>query len=1028
MIQGNEGLRRNRKALLSDLSSLVKAAKRLQEFTASSDPVQLETDAVNDTIDEMILKAFKIVTRGVRFLDVLEDDLRQRHQPVNRIIATVTEEAYNPPTPPAESTSFSGTQHEISAGDAAPRRSSSASALSGPQKADEQMKQPTYKRMSSAYTNNASSRPLSFSRPSSVIVKRQSISHRLSLTAAIPSERRQNLVSERLNTSHDTFLSYLGSFIGRSHLQSQSSSDLLTTIRKSVTAGRELLMVVEVVCGHDATSFEYLEPAKEAMHERITKLVSSARDILTSSEADDDVVMPQQNGQLLMAATGCVKAAGECVAKTRFVIERIGNFEFEAQTEGLGLGIDVDSFGAMVELEKDAKSASTESTTEEVATPQEPVTRPPPPPLIIPSYEKPLPEVPAYSTTADDNTARLSPGSLQPVAEDETVPSESTDSKRSSRRSLLPPLPRMSGSPLMGQEDYSPSENSSAGHDGEFRPSNRSESIAVSSSGTSSTYLSSMRDSESSLLSQASTRATTPDLAAYVPRNQPSMSELSLTGSQSTLADDADEGESKILEKTFAHELLHNKEGHITGGTLQALVERLTTHDSTPDSMFVSTFYLTFRLFATPIELAKALIDRFEYVGESPHIAGPVRLRVYNVFKGWLESHWRNLSDLEALSLIESFAEEMLGRVLPGAGRRLLELARKASSIDGPLVPRQVSSMGKTSTSIAQYIPADTPLPVTTMSKSSINALKNWKMGGSPPTILEFDPLELARQLTIKEMTIFCSIMPEELLGSEWTKRSGSNAVNVRAMSTLSTDLSNLVADTILQYDDAKKRAVIIKHWIKIAHKCLELNNYDSLMAIICSLNSSTIVRLKRTWDIVSQKRKDMLKGLQAIVEPDKNYAVLRRRLHDHVPPCLPFVGTYLTDLTFVDAGNPSTKQLPGIGESDGMAVINFDKHTRTAKIIGELQRFQIPYRLTEIPELQEWIQAQIVRVKSSPEHENIQQYYRKSLLLEPRETLQPRTSPTEAHSAGNSASSREKFDIFAWTHSNRNAPAVTNI
>jgi hypothetical protein len=215
---------------------------------------------------------------------------------------------------------------------------------------------------------------------------------------------------------------------------------------------------------------------------------------------------------------------------------------------------------------------------------------------------------------------------------------------------------------------------------------------------------------------------------------------------------------------------------------------------------------------------------------------------------------------------------------------------------------------------------------------------------------------------------------------------------------------------------------VVIKHWIKIAHKCLELNNYDSLMAIICSLNSSTIVRLKKTWDMVSQKRKDMLKGLQAIVEPEKNYAVLRRRLHDHVPPCLPFVGTYLTDLTFVDAGNPAMKQLPSSNSSAAdeiTSVINFDKHTRTAKIIGELQRFQIPYRLAEVPELQEWIQAQIVRVKSSSEHENVQQYYRKSLLLEPRETMHPRISPSPIESAN---SSREKFDIFAWTHSREKA------
>lgn len=769
-------------------------------------------------------------------------------------------------------------------------------------------------------------------------------------------------------------------------------------------------MVVEVICAHDNQSADALSAARNAMYDRINKLVLAAREIITLSGNDDeDVVMPQQNGRLLMAATGCVKAAGECVAKTKFVIERIGDFEFEPESDGLRISIA--SIGVVTEEAKEETPA-----VETPPPPPEPASRPPPPPLIIPTYEKPLPDVPLESPPIEEESVRLSPKTLEPVAEDETVESATTDSStRSSRRSLLPPLPKMTSSLL--QDEYSPSENSS-GHDGEFQSSFRSGSIAISSSGTSSTYLSSMRDSESSLISQTSTRATTPDHSdsLYVPRTQQSFSDLSTSGSQSTLTDDMDEGESKMLEKTFAHELLHNKEGQITGGTLPALVERLTTHDSTPDAMFVSTFYLTFRLFVTPVELAQALIERFDYVAESPHIAGPVRLRVYNVFKGWLESHWRNLADHDALEMIQSFAQEKLAIVLPGAGKRLIELAQKVSATDGPLVPRLVSSMGKTSTSIAQYIPADTPLPTINMSKSQTGALKNWKMGGSNPSIMEFDPLELARQLTIKEMNIFCSIMPEELLGSEWTKRSGSNAVNVRAKSTLSTDLSNLVADTILQYDDAKKRATIIKHWIKIAHKCLELNNYDSLMAIICSLNSSTIIRLKRTWDIVSVKRKEMLKALQAMVETDKNYAVLRRRLHNHVPPCLPFVGMYLTDLTFVDAGNSATRQLPGLGDSEGLTVINFDKHTRTAKIIGELQRFQIPYRLAEVPELQEWIQAQIVRVKSSSENENVQ-YYRKSLLLEPREVALPRPSPIEGQNPFGTAQ-KDKFDIFAWTHS----------
>ena len=68
----------------------------------------------------------------------------------------------------------------------------------------------------------------------------------------------------------------------------------------------------------------------------------------------------------------------------------------------------------------------------------------------------------------------------------------------------------------------------------------------------------------------SSTTATTPDMC--VPKEQSSFSNLS------ALAEDADDGESKILEKSCAHELLHNKEGQVTAGILPALVERLTQH------------------------------------------------------------------------------------------------------------------------------------------------------------------------------------------------------------------------------------------------------------------------------------------------------------------------------------------------------------------------------------------------------------------------------------------------------------------
>jgi hypothetical protein len=162
-----------------------------------------------------------------------------------------------------------------------------------------------------------------------------------------------------------------------------------------------------------------------------------------------------------------------------------------------------------------------------------------------------------------------------------------------------------------------------------------------------------------------------------------------------------------------------------------------------------------------------------------------------------------------------------------------------------------------------------------------------------------------------------------------------------------------------------------------------------------------------------------MLKHLQAIVEPSQNNKVLRARLQGHVPPCLPFLGMFLTDLTFVDIGNPATKT-----SDSGLTLVNFDKHTRTAKIIGELQRFQIPYRLTEVPDLQEWIRYQVERVREleTQQGNSVQvSYYRKSLLLEPRETQALRTpveAPVAIPATGNS--------MFGWMRSTSSTSTAT--
>lgn len=963
----------------------------------------------------MILRAFKIVLKGVWFLDLLEDDRRSRNIAAVTVMATVMEESAVPPTPPADVVGFSGSGEVHPMDKAVDEQSQSRGNGEGF----------GHRRLSSVRSlANAGGRTTAQSHHRPGSRASASISHRVSLSGLSSSTQPQNLISERLNTNHDTFLSYLGSFIGRLHLQSQSRPQLAVAIKQSAISGVQLAVVVNAVVEHNHLVADSLDEPCGSMLDRIRDLVYSAQLILRESGPEsEDIIVAQDNSHLLNAATNCVKAAGECVAKTKWAIERVGDFEVVLEVVDYQsiLEIDLDGLDRLYESRSRPSTAGHGSVADSqncdsVSDSFSAGSR-----SVVLGTEKPLPEIP---TSPSSPTHELQPAETSftastsdTVSADEQGQSSPTPS--SSLRQSLPPLPRLITTSLPDLANNSACDDS---RDLEGHSSFRSDTYTASSSGTNSTYLS--RDSEASLVSESSTRATTPDIS-LAPRPQLSISDLSVAAS-SNVSEEVDDVETRLMEKTFAHELMFNKEGQVTAGSLSALVERLTAHESTPDAAFVSTFYLTFRLFSTPIKFAEALVERFDYVAETPHIANPVRLRVYNIIKGWLETHWRYESDHTALPTIQEFAETKLTAVLPAAGQRLVELVTKVATAESALVPRLVSSMGKTSTSISQYMPSDAPLPNPAVSRSQQNLLNSWKAGGTLPSILDLDPLEIARQLTIRQMNIFCAILPDELLGSLWMKKGGVDSPNVKSMSGFSTDLSNLVAETILQHPEVKKRAAVIKQWIKIANNCFELNNYDGLMAIICSLNSSIIVRLRKTWDLLSVKRREMLKKLQAIVEPANNNKVLRARLQGHVPPCLPFLGMFLTDLTFVDIGNPATKQLPGADSGDrGLTVVNYDKHMRTARIIGELQRFQIPYRLTEVGDVQDWLRAQVDRLKES-DQTNVQvSYYRKSLLLEPRDT-NARTA-LDSSATGAIAPPRSDFLGSRWlSRAQHNNPPVT--
>lgn len=66
------------------------------------------------------------------------------------------------------------------------------------------------------------------------------------------------------------------------------------------------------------------------------------------------------------------------------------------------------------------------------------------------------------------------------------------------------------------------------------------------------------------------------------------------------------------------------------------------------------------------------------------------------------------------------------------------------------------------------------------------------------------------------------------------------------------------------------------------------------------------------------------------------SFKLYRERLHSSTPPCIPYIGVYLSDLVFIDEGNPDTVDSP-----HPSPLFNFDKNRQVAAVIHEIQKYQ---------------------------------------------------------------------------------------
>jgi len=386
--------------------------------------------------------------------------------------------------------------------------------------------------------------------------------------------------------------------------------------------------------------------------------------------------------------------------------------------------------------------------------------------------------------------------------------------------------------------------------------------------------------------------------------------------------------------------LIFSSDGNsIRRGTLNKLITRLTDDLNVN---FMKTFITTYRSFTTPHLLLKKIIQRYHVPTKLNEDKTVIQLRCSNLLKHWVETSYADFDEEFFAELCQFLKELSLDS----------KSARLATVIATSMAKKREEMQNTKQQIVTLTIEEKIPL--------------------SPANLLFIFPEEeIARQLTLVDFQIYREILPAELLNQAWSKpKYRYRAKNVLTMISRSTILTRWVSSYIVWQETLKGRIKALTKLISIAEHLFKLNNFNSLMAFLAGFGTSAVYRLKFTREGLTERSKKTLADLENLMSASGSYSNYRTALHEVNPPCVPFLGTYLTDITFIEDGNADYM--------DGL--INYRKREMVYGVIRDIQQYQqqayafpmvdgIAHYLTELP---------------SNDEETL---YALSLLREPRKT-----------------------------------------
>ncbi|XP_065428267.1 rap guanine nucleotide exchange factor 1 [Chrysemys picta bellii] len=335
----------------------------------------------------------------------------------------------------------------------------------------------------------------------------------------------------------------------------------------------------------------------------------------------------------------------------------------------------------------------------------------------------------------------------------------------------------------------------------------------------------------------------------------------------------------------------------VRGGSGDILLVHATETDRKDLVLYCEAFLTTYRTFITPEELIKKLQYRYE---KFCHFPDTFKKRVSkNTFFVLV----RVVDELCLVELTDEILKLLMDLVFRLVCKGELSLARVLRKNILDKVDQK---------KILRYA-------------NSIKPLAARGVAARPGTLHDFHSHEIAEQLTLLDAELFYKIeIPEVLL---WAKEQNEEkSPNLTQFTEHFNNMSYWVRSIIMQQEKPQDRERLLLKFIKIMKHLRKLNNFNSYLAILSALDSAPIRRLE--WQ---KQTSEGLAEYCTLIDSSSSFRAYRAALAEVEPPCIPYLGLILQDLTFVHLGNPDYID----------SKVNFSKRWQQFNILDSMRCFQ---------------------------------------------------------------------------------------